>query len=293
MATEAPVEAIERQEWLQPVEEKLQRAVSSAYESAGPAGRKLKNFMHGVWLGHPLHPVLTDIPVGSWTLAFILDLMEAAHTRGAGRGADTAIKIGLAGAAGAAVTGLTDWNETHGSARRVGLIHGLLNVTSVTFYAASLLARRKNQRVRGRALAYLGFAVANASAYLGGHLVFAKQIGVNHAAGEQVPEHWIAVLDETELREGELRRVMADSVKVLLVRRNGEIHAVAEVCSHMGGPLAEGELEGDVVQCPWHGSRFDLRDGSVVDGPATHRQPLFEARIRNGQIEVCGRPSRD
>src|SRR5512138_405200 len=112
MAAELPVEVIERQEWLEPVENGLQKAVTNAFESAGPFGRKAKNFLHGVWLGHPLHPVLTDIPVGSWTAGLILDIMDASGARGCAKGADAALKVGLAGAAGAAITGLTDWQAT-------------------------------------------------------------------------------------------------------------------------------------------------------------------------------------
>lgn len=290
MAAELPVEVIERQEWLEPVEDGLQKAVTNAFESAGPFGRKVKNFLHGVWLGHPLHPVLTDIPLGSWTAAFVLDLMETAGVRGCASGADAALKVGLAGAVGAAVTGLTDWQHTDGSARRVGVTHGLLNVTAASLYTASWLARKRRDRAEGRALAFAGFAIAAASAWLGGNLVYTKQIGVNHTAGEPLPEDWTAVLDEIELSEGEPRRVKANGVKVMLLRRAGQVYAIAEVCSHLGGPLAEGEVRGDTIQCPWHGSRFNVRNGEVIDGPATHPQPCLETRVRDGRIEVRGRP---
>src|ERR1051326_3216078 len=134
MSDELPVDLIERQEWLEPVETGLQRAVSGTFDSAGPAGRKIRNFLHGVWLGHPLHPVLTDIPIGAWTAAVILDATEAAGNKRCAAGADMAVKIGLVGAVGAAVAGLTDWQARDGSARRVGLVHGLLNITSASLF---------------------------------------------------------------------------------------------------------------------------------------------------------------
>src|SRR4051812_29897625 len=280
MAEDLPVDLVERQEWLEPVETGLQRAVAGTFDSAGMAGRKVRNFLHGVWLGHPLHPVLTDIPVGAWTAAVILDAMDERD------GADLAVKVGLAGAVGSAVTGLTDWQATDGSARRVGIVHGLLNVAATTLFAVSLAKRKGPDRSAAQTLALVGYAIAFASAYLGGHLVYRKQIGVNHAIGNTPPEDWTAVLDGNELADGEPRRVEVGGARVLLVRREGEVYAIGEVCSHMGGPLAEGELQGDVIQCPWHGSRFCVKDGSVVDGPATHPQPRYEARVSNGRIEV-------
>src|SRR5437764_5082549 len=168
MSDELPVDLIERQEWLEAVESGLQRAVGETFDSAGTAGRKVRNLLHGVWLGHPLHPVLTDIPVGAWTAAVILDAMDERE------GADLALKVGLAGAVGSAVTGLTDWQATDGSARRIGLVHGLLNTAATALFAVSLVKRNQRDRGAGRTLAAIGYAVAFASAYLGGHLVYRK-----------------------------------------------------------------------------------------------------------------------
>ncbi len=281
MAEELAVDLVERQQWLDPVESGLQRAVGGTFDSAGAAGRKIRNFLHGVWLGHPLHPVLTDLPLGAWTAAVILDAVDDRS------GADLAVKVGLAGAVGAALTGLTDWQATDGPARRIGLAHGLLNTAAATLFAISLAERKRRRRDAGRTLAAIGYAVAVASAYFGGHLVYRKRIGVDHSAdGNTPPAEWTPVLDADQLRDGEPRRVEAGGARVLLVRREGGIYAIGEVCSHLGGPLAEGELDGDVIQCPWHGSRFCVRDGSVVDGPATHPQPRFETRLRDGKIEV-------
>lgn len=280
MTEELPVSVIERQEWLEPVESGLQKAVAGSFDSAGAAGRQVRNFLHGTWLGHPLHPALTDIPLGAWTAAVILD------AAGDPKGADLAVSIGLAGAVGSAVTGLTDWHQTDGSARRVGLVHGLLNVTATTLFALSLVSRKRRDRTAGKTLAAVGYGIAVAAAYFGGHLVFRKQVGVNHTIGTNPPEEWTATIGAEELRENEPRRVVVGDARVLLVRQGGEIHAIGEVCSHFGGPLAEGRLYRDTIECPWHASRFCVRDGSVVDGPATHPQPRFEARVNAGRIEV-------
>ncbi len=278
---------IERQEWLEPVGEQVQKAVSSAFEQAGDAGQAVKNFLHGTWLGHPLHPVLTDIPIGSWTAALVMDAMEdMTGQRQYGRGADTAIGVGLVGAVASAITGLTDWQATDGRARQIGLVHAMLNSTGALLYTGSYIARKSGSRPLGRGLSMLGFAVAMGAAYLGGKLVYSEQIGVNHTVGQQFSKTFKAVLAVSELGEGEMRRVESEHGRVLLAKRDGRIYAISEVCSHLGGPLAEGTFEGCTVQCPWHGSRFSLEDGSVIDGPATHPQPLLEVRVRSGQIEV-------
>lgn len=287
MATEALIKVVEQQEALDQLSDQIQPLVRNAFKSAGPAGRELKNIFHGTWLGHPLHPALTDVPLGAWTAALALDAMESiSGRRELGAGADAAIAVGLVGAAGAAVTGLTDWSETDGRARKVGLLHGLMNVGATVLYTTSLVLRRKQKRNAGVGFAMLGFAVSSASAYLGGHLVFSEQIGVNHAAAQEMPKEFVPVIADTELQEAEMKRADAEGVPVLLARCEGDVCAVAHTCSHLGGPLSEGRLEGDVVQCPWHGSRFNVRDGSVVDGPATFPQPRFETRVREGQIEV-------
>jgi nitrite reductase/ring-hydroxylating ferredoxin subunit len=132
----------------------------------------------------------------------------------------------------------------------------------------------------------LGYLVANAAGYLGGHLVFGEQVGVDHTASQLPPGEFTAVLRAAELPENELRRVTADGMPVLLLRRGERIYAIAETCSHLGGPLSEGQLEDLSVICPWHGSRFALENGRVIDGPATFPQPCFETRVQDGQIEV-------
>ena len=287
MARQAPIALVDRQQWLDPVAERMQNGILAAWQATGVVGRRVKNFLHGVWLGHPLHPVLTDVPIGAWTVTLALDAMDSIDGRGRfARGADAALTVGLAGAVGAAVTGVTDWEHTDGRARRLGLVHGMLNTTAAALYVTSLVLRRRGARAEGQGFAMLGFGLSMAAAYLGGNLVYDERVGVKHGDEPRGPRDFVPVLADSELAEGQMRRVEAGGVSVLVARRDGAVFAVAEVCSHMGGPLAEGQLEGDSVRCPWHGSRFALEDGRVLDGPATFPQPCFDARIRGGRIEV-------
>lgn len=288
MADNLPVELIKRQNWLEPVAERLQPTIATALGSGGALGLKVANFLHGTWLGHPFHVVLTDVPIGSWTAAAVLDALEKkTGSRAIGRGADAAIQIGLVGAAAAAITGLADWSRIGGGQpRRIGLVHGLLNVTATICYITSLRLRRHRSRRAGREVALLGLIVSSVSAYLGGHLVYKEQLGVDHTAGYSPPEEFVPVLEEAQLAENQLRRVDANAMPVLLVRRGTRIYAIAETCSHLGGPLSEGKLEDAAVRCPWHGSCFSLEDGRVLEGPSVHAQPVLDVRVRDGQIEV-------
>ena len=190
--TEALMKVVDQQEALDRLSDQIQPLVRDAFNAAGPAGREVKNILHGTWLGHPLHPALTDVPLGAWTAALALDAMESiSGRRELAAGADAAIAVGLVGAAGAAVTGLTDWSETNGRARKVGILHGLLNVGATALYTTSLILRRKQKRNAGVGFAMLGYAVSSASAYLGGHLVFSEQIGVNHAAAQEMRKEFV------------------------------------------------------------------------------------------------------
>ncbi len=262
----------------------LSRAIRGAYESAGPVGAQLKNAMHGVWLGHPLHPVMTDIPIGAWTAALAIDAC-ANGDRGMRRAATIALGVGLAGAVASAVTGLTDWSETTSRARREGLLHGILNIAATALAATAYVQRLNSSRERGRACAWTGYAIALGSAYLGGDLVYGHRIGVTHAAIDR-PEQWTDVAAVADVPDGSLRRARHDEVDVLLVRQHGCVRGLAHPCSHLGGPLSEGTLKNGSVVCPWHGSEFALEDGRVINGPATEPQPVLAVRERDRRIEV-------
>jgi nitrite reductase/ring-hydroxylating ferredoxin subunit/uncharacterized membrane protein len=269
---------------LDKIAEPLSGAVRDLYKAAGERGALAKNAMHGVYLGHPLHPVFTDIPIGAWTTALALDAC-ANGDRGMRRAATFAMGIGLLGAAGSAVTGLTDWSETSGRTRREGLIHGLLNIAATALTAIAYLQRRGNGHTNGRACAWTGYAIALGSAYLGGDLVYGQRLGVTHAAVEQ-PEKFTAIASSDDVPDDSMHRAQKGDTDVLLVRQHRRLCALAHPCSHLGGPLSEGTLKDGSVVCPWHGSEFALDDGHVINGPATQPQPVFAVRQREGRIEV-------
>ncbi len=280
-------EAIGDQTWLDRIAEGLQPVVNGFFDGLGTGRRRIKNFLHGTWLGHPLHPVLTDIPIGAWTATLLLDLLDGGRDRpGLCRAADASLALGLVGAAGSAVTGLTDWAETDARPRRIGVAHALLNSGATLFFAASLLSRRHGRRSTGRGLAFAGYVFTVAAGYLGGELVSHEQIGVDHSSGRELPEKYTAVLPDGELPEGKLKRVRFKETPLLLVRRGDRIHALAETCAHLGGPLSEGKLRGNCVVCPWHASTFALESGAVIEGPSAFSQPSLQTRVRSGNIEV-------
>lgn len=283
----APPPATER------VADKLQAIIQGAIGAHRRPPRRLKTLLHGSWLGHPLHPVLTDIPLGAWPLAAIFDLLWLFVPQAlpwAPRGSEVLVVVGLLGALGAAVTGMADWSDTYGAERATGLYHGLLNVGATVLYIVSLALRLPTPdgaSIAGAIVGFAGLGLLLFAAYLGGDMVFAKGTGVNHTAWEPAPEEFEPVLPVAAIPENTLRRVVtASGVPVILVRIGDQYSALAATCTHAGGPLDEGKLEGGVVECPWHGSRFRMRDGHVLTGPATVRQPRYDVRVRDGQIEI-------
>jgi len=271
-----------------PVEEKLQKLLDKAlYANGRPSAQKIRNFLNGTWLGEPLHVVIKDVPIGAWTVAITFDALDLIRNRREfSLAADTSLAIGLVGAAGAAVTGITDWSDVDPPARRLGLIHGLLNVGVTALFTTSLILRKRKLRTAGRISAALGYALLSVSAHLGGKMVYEQRVGVDRTAGEVFPKDFVTVLAESKLADSMLHRAIYEDTPILLVRRGPKIFAMAETCSHFSGPLSEGKLVGDSIVCPYHASRFALDDGRVLDGPAVHPQPCLEVRVRNGQIEV-------
>jgi nitrite reductase/ring-hydroxylating ferredoxin subunit/uncharacterized membrane protein len=287
----------QRQAWIDGAAKPLQKAVNQVLENGSPVSDRAADLLNGTWLGHPIHPVLTDIPVGAWMAAVTLDTMEASTGRpGIGRAADTAVALGVAGAVGSAVTGLADWQHTTGETRRIGMVHALLNTVALGLFVASMFARGKHNRSLGRNLALSGLGIASASAYLGGDLVFRQKMGVNHAPkdDEIQVQDFVPVLPVDQLPENTLTIALLNTTPLVLLRRGETVYALAETCAHLGGPLADGDLrtgpDGQpAVSCPWHGSTFDMDNGTVLHGPSAYPQPCFEARISNGQVEVRNR----
>jgi nitrite reductase/ring-hydroxylating ferredoxin subunit/uncharacterized membrane protein len=249
-------------------------------------GGTVKDALSGTWLGHALHPVMQLAPLGTWMSAVLLDLVGGEDAESA---SDTLIGAGLLAAAPTFVSGWSDYADSTMAServRRIGIVHAVANGTGALLFASSLAARRGGSRGRGKLLALAGMGAVGAGGWLGGHLSYAEGVGVDVTVFEDYPSDWTPVVAESELVEGEPRRVEVAGVPVMVVRSGGQVHALADHCSHRGGPLSDGEVADGCVTCPWHGSRIRLEDGSVEQGPAAYPQPVLETRISGGMVEV-------
>jgi nitrite reductase/ring-hydroxylating ferredoxin subunit/uncharacterized membrane protein len=262
-------------------------AVEGFVTAVLPKGR-VKDALHGTWLGHPVHPILVALPIGLFTGASLLDL-----TGGDRSAARRLVGAGVLAVLPTSATGFADWSEVGAFQRpkRVGLIHAAANTVTVALYAASWLARLRGDEARGRYLALAGVAGLGVGGFLGGHLAFSEGVGVNRNADTAPePTDWTDVAAADTAPEGVLVRVEVDGTPLVLLRRGGALRAIGAVCSHYGAPLDEGEisLDGDepCVVCPWHGSRFRLGDGAVTAGPATSPQLAYDVREQGGRLQV-------
>jgi nitrite reductase/ring-hydroxylating ferredoxin subunit/uncharacterized membrane protein len=258
-----------------------------------PAGTPVKDLLSGTWLGHPLHPMLTDLPIGFWTSAMAVDFLGG---RKGHRAADRLVALGVLSALPTAAAGLADWSDTIGEERRLGVAHAAGNVVAVGLYGWSWVARKRGRRGKGVTLGVLGAAAATAGAYLGGHLAWRKGVNVDRHAWDHPSADWSDVpvdpgLGDPALGGGEPMVVGVGDDEVLVVAGDGTIHAISDVCSHMGGPLHEGSLAAGCVTCPWHGSTFRLVDGAVVHGPATGPQPAYDVRRSGDRLALRRRPT--
>jgi nitrite reductase/ring-hydroxylating ferredoxin subunit/uncharacterized membrane protein len=275
----APVRAIAGLDALDPLGHALGKGARTVFKP-----RRLKEALSGSWLGHPLHPVLTDLTIGTFASAVLLDWLGGRQSRPASQ---RLIGLGLLSAAPVVASGYSDWGDSElgsDAARRIGIVHAAGNATASTLFAASWLARRHGND--GRPLALAAAVALTAGGYLGGHLSFAEGIGVDRNVFEDAPEGWTDVLAEGDVGEGQMRCVEADGTTVLVARWQGDLHALSNSCSHRGAPLHEGEIQDGNVVCPWHASVFALRDGALIHGPAAYPQPAWDSRVRAGRIEV-------
>ena len=277
---------VEALPFLDDIAEEVQPKVQEAVAAGGTTAR---NVLDGVWFEAPLHPALTDVPLGSWTAALVFDGLDVATGKEPVRhAADASLVFGVLGALGAAVTGLSDWRYLSGGSRRMGVAHALLNTIGLVLSIVSLLLRATGRRNAGRLAFLTGFSVSGMAAHLGGELSYHYGLRVDRNVFEETgPDEFVPVLDESELAQDELRRVEVEGVGVLLSRSSsGEVCAIAATCNHFSGPLEAGERQGDTVVCPLHNSRFDLCSGEVINGPAVFPQSRYETRVRDGRIEV-------
>ena len=276
-ALESVVERVEHSRPLDPIGD----AVAKLVDRALPDG-PVRDVASGVPLGHPVHPLLVAVPIGSWTAAAWLDL-----TGGDRVTARRLVALGVLAAVPTAVTGANDWLTTSGAERRVGLVHAAANDVAVALYTASWWARRRGRHGQGVLFSLVGYAAAGLGGWLGGHLAYALGVGVDTTAFQHLPRKWTDVAAESDVPTRGGLPVDATGVPVLLARDDGgAIVALADRCTHRGGPLHEGEFADGCVTCPWHGSRFALADGSVRHGPATRPQPRLDVRIVSGRVQV-------
>lgn len=273
------IHAIESNEALDGLSAPLAGLVQSATEPD-----QIKSALSGTWLGHQLHPMLTDLPIGAWAMASVLDCFRGSA------GAEEArllVGLGVLAAVPTAATGASDWSETSGGSQRIGLVHALSNATAMGLQATSWVVRGRGHRRTGVGLSAAGLAIVAWSGYLGGHLSYVEGVGVNHTAFQPRVENWSDVAAVSDLSPDTPIRVIADKVPVVLVKHDGTIYALSATCVHAGGPLDEGDVLPDgCLRCPWHASTFQLSDGAVVRGPASMDQPSWEVRIENERVLV-------
>ncbi|MEU7931648.1 Rieske 2Fe-2S domain-containing protein [Micromonospora echinofusca] len=273
---------IEQASGLDRVGDRLQRAVQATLRP-----QRVRDLLHGVWLGHPLHPAMVQVPVGAWISTAVLDLMP-----GQRRAATTLCAVGTVSALPAAVAGLNDWAALARDQRRVGLVHAASNSVGLAFYAGSVAARMTGRHNLGRTLGFLGLGAASMGAYIGGHLAYKQGAQVNQSISElhRMSDGWHSLADMAALPQRQLITREVDDVSVILYRHGDEVTVMLERCPHQSGPLGEGEvqeIDGHAcVVCPWHGSAFRLNGGEVVHGPSGNDQQVLPTRIVNGVLET-------
>jgi len=243
----------------------------------------IKYALSGSWLGHQLHPMASDIPLGAWLMASALDVTGGPTMRPAAR---RLVGLGVLSAIPAAASGASDWAESYGKQQRVGYVHALANGTGTILQACSWLARRKDRHRTGTLLSLAGLGMTLGAAYLGGHLSFTKGVGVNHTAFQRSVNTWTDVAADDDVTEGQLLRVTAKNVPVVLARNEGHLHALSATCSHAGGPLDQGRIEDGCIVCPWHQSKFKLNDGAPARGPAGSAQPVWQVKTEDGRVLI-------
>jgi nitrite reductase/ring-hydroxylating ferredoxin subunit/uncharacterized membrane protein len=265
----------------------VSRGVHRWVLKGGRPRRQAADLLHGTWLGHPLHSVLTDITIGAWVFSFVLDLLSlTSRSRSIQRSADTLLNLGNISAGTTALAGMTDYSTIPDRAVTTGATHALLNSLALGVSIFSSVLRRNGKRGSGILLSSLSSSILLVSAWLGGELTYRYKVGVNKSREPAEPGKWHPAIQEQDLPEMTPKRVEVDGSPVLLYRYMGQIYAIGAVCGHDGGPLEEGTFEEYCVTCPWHQSVYDLRDGSVVHGPTTYAEPQYQVRVQQGTLEV-------
>ena len=238
--------------------------------------RPVQNFLNGSWLGHPVHAVVTDVPIGALTVSIVADVIGQPIV------ADVSLLLGVLAMVASAVTGAADYTEVDGTARDRATVHSVVMVLSLVLYAISLVIRSGSpaDRLAPIVISVFAYLLLLVGGAIGGDLVYLIGTHVNRHAWRGAGAKWIKLDlgDLTDIPEGGPTKLKAGINELAVVREGDRILAVHAQCAHAGGPLAEGSLVGDAIQCPWHGSRFRLADGHNVRGPAMYDQPAYDVR---------------
>lgn len=282
------VSSLENAERLDPFVQSVRHTVNKVL---GPGA--VRDALHGVWLGHPLHPSLVQGTVGAFMSVGIIDTLPNGDRH---EQATRALLVtGLAAAVPSVAAGLADWSQMHEQQQRVGLVHAGANAVAVTLYAGSMVARMRGHRAQAKVLSFVGLGVLSVSGFIGSRMAFRQAAGANHA--EEVPHlvpagwHDLCALDDLEADGVPQRKLLpgtSQPVPLLVVRQRDRIDVLSDRCSHLAGPLHEGQITGSgaCITCPWHGSTFSLEDGSVTRGPATAPVHAFDVRVDSGRVMV-------
>jgi nitrite reductase/ring-hydroxylating ferredoxin subunit/uncharacterized membrane protein len=266
---------------------KVARGIHKRVVNGRPAVRGAVDILHGTWLGHPLHPVLTDVTIGAWTYGSVLGVMGFVMRLSALRRAASLLDvIGTTSAVPTAMAGIADYAAIKQDAVEVGTLHATSNSVALALHLLALRARWQGNSLRGLILSLMGTGAATLGAWLGGEMVYRLRVGVNHSTGTGDLDEWTQVVPDQAVAEGVPLRVEVEGTSVLLYRYFGTVYAINAVCAHAGGPLEAGNFDGFCVTCPWHASVYDVRTGDIVHGPTAFPQPSFEVRVRGGQIEI-------
>lgn len=271
--------------WARPLGDFNHRWLSALFRPIRP----IKDFFNGTWLGHPVHAAVTDLPIGILTVSIILDLLGEPFA------ADVALILGVLTMLASAVVGLADYTDTDGTARMRATVHSTLMTIALVLFVISILGRNlgsTGDRAVPVGIAIVAYVVMTVGAAVGGDLVFLIGTHVNRHAWRGAGAKWVAVDlgGLPDIPEGGPTKVKAGINDLVVIRTGDTLLALHAQCAHAGGPLAEGSLVKDQIQCPWHGSRFHLANGHVARGPAMYSQPAYELRRTDAGWEARRAP---
>ena len=257
------------QGWAKPLGDFYIRVLQPSFRAVWP----LKDFLNGKWLGHSLHGAITDLAIGALLSVSVLDVLGFAAA------ADALLLFGLVAMVAAAVSGIADYTDTDGLARTRATVHNTVMIITLVVYVVSLVIRLAAPADRAPAVvtALVAAILLTVGAYVGGEVVYALGNMIDRHAWRSGPGDWVG-LDLSVVGEGVPARVMAGEQALLVVRHGETVYAMDEICAHAGAPLSEGKVVDDQIQCPWHGSRYELSTGYKKRGPTTFDQPTYEVR---------------